>query len=192
MYIQEFVETFYLSLIVTYIAFIGVFVWATSRGSERRVETDGGESKGHGRGMEKGEKKWLAFLIIVAIAGNALLLSPIVPSAKMAIWKDSTPVKTVLITIEDYEFYLPEKPIKVKVGEPVEFLVRSSDVTYGFGVFREDGSLVFQMQVLPNYDNRITWIFDEPGLYTIRSTEYSGPRHSEMVVYDAIVAEGGG
>ena len=62
----------------------------------------------------------------------------------------------------------------------------SADVTYGFGVFRQDGTMVFQMQVLPGHENRIVWKFDTPGSYDVRSTEYSGPRHSEMFYQDAI------
>jgi cytochrome c oxidase subunit 2 len=165
-----------------------VFYLTTSSGGS--VETDGGTEE-HSRGMDASEKKWLAILITIAIIGNIILLSPLVPSAKMNIWSAESPVKTVVITIEDYEFILPENPIVVEVGKPIEFIVRSNDVTYGFGVFREDGTMVFQMQVLPNYDNRIVWVFDEPGKYTIRSTEYSGPKHPYMVVYDAIVVRGG-
>ena len=49
------------------------------------------------------------------------------------------------------------------------------DLTYGFGLFRPDNSMVFQMQVVPGHRNDILWQFDRPGVYTIRSTEYSGP-----------------
>jgi len=62
----------------------------------------------------------------------------------------------------------------------------SRDVTYGFGVFRPDSSLVLQMQVIPGHENRIRWKFDTAGAYDVRSTEYSGPRHSEMFVPGAI------
>ena len=72
------------------------------------------------------------------------------------------------------------------MGEYVEFVAVSADVTYGFGVFRPDGTLVFQMQVLPGRENRILWKFDEAGSYDVRSTEYSGPRHSDMHYADAI------
>jgi cytochrome c oxidase subunit 2 len=88
--------------------------------------------------------------------------------------------------MNNYTFYLPENPIIIKVNEPVEFIVTSKDVTYGFGVFRADGTMVFQMQVIPWYNNSIIWIFDEPGNYTIRSTEYSGPEHPYMVIPNAI------
>jgi len=188
MYIQQIVEIFYMGLVVTYIAFITSFMYITSRKGSGRIVADGGEVH---KGMDKAEKTWLLVLIIIAIIGNAVLLSPLVPSANMAIWSGSKPVKSVVITIEDYEFKLPEKPIRLQAGVPVEFVVYSNDVTYGFGVFREDGTLVFQMQVVPGYENKIVWVFDEPGVYTIRSTEYSGPEHPMMVVYNAIVVEGG-
>ena len=58
------------------------------------------------------------------------------------------------------------------------FTVTSSDLTYGFGLFRPDNSMLFQMQVVPGHRNDILWQFDKPGVYTIRSTEYSGPRAS--------------
>ena len=48
------------------------------------------------------------------------------------------------------------------------------------------GTVVFQMQVLPGMENRLVWRFDEAGSYDVRSTEYSGPRHSEMYIPDAI------
>jgi len=55
------------------------------------------------------------------------------------------------------------------------FSVTSEDLTYGFGVFRADHSMVFQMQVLPGHVNDVLWQFTEDGTFTIRSTEYSGP-----------------
>ncbi|MEW6569466.1 MAG: hypothetical protein AB1449_15135 [Chloroflexota bacterium] len=68
----------------------------------------------------------------------------------------------------------------------MEFAATSTDVTYGLGVFRRDGTLVFQMQIVPGHTNRLLWKFDEPGSYDIRSTEYSGPRHPEMALPGAI------
>ena len=87
----------------------------------------------------------------------------------------------------DYQITLPAEAIVVKTGEYVEFAATTADVTYGFGVFRQDGSMVLQMQVLPGHKNEILWKFDDAGQYDIRSTEYSGPRHSEMLVKNAIL-----
>ncbi len=191
MYIQVFIEVFYLTLVVVYFAFIGFFMWVTSRKSRGRREESKAEEKGAEKGMERDEKIWLVFLLVVAIVGNIVMLSPAIPSIRNVLWVNQVPEKTFEIFIENYEFKLPKYPVRIKVGQPVEFIVRTNDVTHGFGVFREDGTMVFQIQVLPGYDNRIVWVFDEPGSYTIRCTEYCGFRHSEMVVYDAIMVEGG-
>jgi len=187
MYLQQIVEIFYISLITVYIIFITTFIYITAKG-KREIATDGG-SKNHG-GIEKSEKIWLGALFIIAVIGNIIFLSPIIPSIQYNLYTSEEPVKTIEIIIEDHEFILPENPIKLPLGEPIEFKVYSNDLTYGFGVFREDGTMVFQMQVVPGYENRIVWIFDEPGVYTIRSTEYSGPEHPYMVLYDVIVVGG--
>ncbi len=101
-------------------------------------------------------------------------------------WTNPTPEQIVSIEFGDYEIRLPPEGIEVNVGEYVEFVATSDDVTYGFGVFRPDSSMVFQMQVPPGRENTIIWKFDAPGTYDVRSTEYSGPRHSEMYVQAAI------
>ena len=50
--------------------------------------------------------------------------------------------------------------------------------------------MVFQMQVVPGHPNEVLWNFDENGLYTIRSTEYSGPDGDQMIVPDAVEVTG--
>jgi cytochrome c oxidase subunit 2 len=137
--------------------------------------------------MEKEEKRYLYILIVVALVINLVTISPLVPWQQWTLWSHPTPAKTFHITVSEYEFVLPQGGMTIKAGEPVKFVVRSLDVTYGFGVFHKSGRMLFQIQVLPNYDNEIVWIFDEVGSYTIRSTEYSGPEHPFMVVPDAIV-----
>ncbi|HID63777.1 MAG TPA: hypothetical protein EYP49_13720 [Anaerolineae bacterium] len=136
--------------------------------------------------MDIRERRWLYVLIAVFLVFNVVTLSPLVPWQKWLLWSHPTPEKRISIEIEDYEIKLPGQGIEVKAGEFIEFTVISKDVTYGFGVFRQDGTMVFQMQVPPGYENRILWKFDAPGTYDIRSTEYSGPRHPEMFIKDAI------
>ena len=46
--------------------------------------------------------------------------------------------------------------------------------------------MLFQMQVVPGHRNDVLWHFDHPGVYTIRSTEYSGPKGVVMIVKDAV------
>jgi cytochrome c oxidase subunit 2 len=136
--------------------------------------------------MDRQEKRYLYALIIVAVVINVVTISPIMPWQGWLFWSKPEPTSTFNIAICDYKFALPAGGISVKVGQPVKFVVTSCDVTYGFGVFHKSGRMLFQMQVLPDYSNEIVWIFDEPGSYTIRSTEYSGPEHPFMVLPDAI------
>lgn len=136
--------------------------------------------------MDRTERLWLVTLIAIAVAFNALTLAPLVPWQRWLVLSRPYVDRRVEIEVADYSFRLPPEGIEVKAGEFVEFVATSRDVTYGLGAFRQDGTMVFQMQVLPGYENRLVWRFDAPGVYDIRSTEYSGPRHSEMFVDDAI------
>jgi len=81
----------------------------------------------------------------------------------------------------EQKFILPKDKLNdkgqmvVPCGKYVVFDVVSNDLTYGFGLFRQDGSLVTQMQVVPGDRNDLMWKFHKNGVYDIRSTEYSGP-----------------
>jgi len=144
--------------------------------------------------MEKEERIWFGVLILVFLVFNIVTLSPLEPWQQWLLWSSPTPTQRVAIEFENYEIKLPpngdvlsaSKGIQVKAGEFVEFTATSRDVTYGLGAFRPDGTMAFQMQVIPGYQNRLVWKFDTPGMYDVRSTEYSGPRHSEMLVKNAI------
>ncbi|MDP1622484.1 MAG: hypothetical protein Q8M08_09135 [Bacteroidales bacterium] len=91
------------------------------------------------------------------------------------------------ITVEKHKFTLPEETLNINCHEKVLFSVTSHDLTYGFGLFRQDNSMVFQMQVVPGHPNDILWEFDRAGVYTIRSTEYSGPAGVDITIKDAVV-----
>ena len=86
------------------------------------------------------------------------------------------------IEIKDHHWIgLPEK-ITIQCGQTVEFDVHSRDLVYGFGLFRQDGTLVTQMQVNPGTDvngilasNDLMWTFRHNGVFNLTSTEYSGP-----------------
>jgi cytochrome c oxidase subunit 2 len=97
-----------------------------------------------------------------------------------------TPDREFNITVEKHRFTLPSERLTVVAHEKVLFNVTSHDLTYGFGLFRPDNSMVFQMQVIPGHKNDILWQFDKPGIYSIRSTEYSGPAGVFMIVKDAV------
>ena len=103
---------------------------------------------------------------------------------------DYTPDRTFNITVANHEFHLPSDRMVINCHEKVLFDVRSNDLTYGFGLFRSDRSMVFQMQVVPGHRNDILWQFDKSGVYSIRSTEYSGPKGVFMIEEDAVEVVG--
>jgi cytochrome c oxidase subunit 2 len=142
-------------------------------------------------GKVKGVKTgvFYAFVAVLAVLGFSLHIttSLTIPWVKPDLDRDSVRVDRVFtIKVAGHLFELPAERMVARVGETVRFEVDSADLTYGFGVFRPDNSMVFQMQVVPGHRNDVVWEFTEPGLYTIRSTEYSGPKGIAMVVKDAL------
>lgn len=132
---------------------------------------------------------FFTFVALLAVLGMSLHLITLktIPWAEPDLHRASVEVDKVFeIRVANHEFVLPAERLVVKVGEKVRFDVTSDDLTYGFGVFRPDHSMVFQMQVVPGHRNDVIWQFTKPGLYTIRSTEYSGPKGIGMIIPDAI------
>jgi cytochrome c oxidase subunit 2 len=193
MLVQYAFEIFYLALFAVIISFIIIF-YNFSRRAPKKHDNDLKEEAadaGKEHGMHRNERNWLYFLLAVVLLGNLVTLSPLIPSSNYGFWAQSTPVMTITIQVENHHFTMPQQPIVVPVGKVVEFVVVSHDVTYGFGVFRKDGTMVFQMQVIPDpYKNTLRWIFDQPGFYDVRSTEYSGPQNPLMYIPNAIQVEG--
>ena len=129
---------------------------------------------------------FVAFLTVLGVSLHLITLNTI-PWVKPDLHRAGIlPDKVFSIKVEKHEFILPSETLVVGVGEKALFDVTSGDLTYGFGVFRSDNTMVFQMQVLPGHKNDVLWEFVKPGLYTIRSTEYSGPKGVHMIVKDAI------
>ncbi len=99
--------------------------------------------------------------------------------------------QTFNITVKDHKFTLPSEKLTIECGKYVMFDVDSKDLTYGFGLFRQNNSLVLQMQVVPASNNRIMWQFHKNGVYSIQSTEYSGPYGGpEMTLKNAVEVVG--
>jgi len=84
----------------------------------------------------------------------------------------------------------PASPIDVPCDALVKFSVASKDNTYGFGIFRQDNTMVAQMEVMPGHANDLLWTFTAAGSYNIRSTEYSGPAGYHVVANNAITVSG--
>lgn len=136
-----------------------------------------------------------AFVLFLTILGVSLhiITYHTIPWAKVDLNRgDYRPDKTFSITVENHQFRLPADKLSVGIGDLVLFDVTSKDLTYGFGLFRQDNSMVFQMQVVPGHRNDILWRFEKPGIYSIRSTEYSGPKGTDMILKNAVEVGGAG
>ena len=129
---------------------------------------------------------FVTMLVVLGVSLHIITYNTI-PWAPMDLNRaEITPDRVFDITVANHQFTLPSEKLTIKVNEKVLFNVTSNDLTYGFGLFREDNSMVFQMQVVPGHKNDILWQFDKPGVYTIRSTEYSGPKGAKMVLKDVV------
>ena len=125
---------------------------------------------------------YVGALMTVGMAIHIVTFNKI-PWVEMDFKRDSIKASQVVnITIEDHKFILPSPKIELKCNEYVMFDVVSKDLTYGFGIFRQNSSMVTQMQVVPGSKNDLMWKFNKNGVYNLRSTEYSGPKGAHMFV----------
>jgi cytochrome c oxidase subunit II len=138
-------------------------------------------------------RAFYAFVGLLVVAGVSLhvITYNTIPWTPLDVHRGSTAAdQVVAISMQDHRFVLPSDRITVGCRKKVLFDVSSKDLTYGFGLFRPDNSMVFQMQVVPGHPNDLLWEFGEDARYTIRSTEYSGPEGVGMVVPNAVQVVG--
>ncbi len=133
---------------------------------------------------------YVGVLVTVGVAIHIVTFNKI-PWVEIDFKRDNiTPDKTVNIVVKDHKFNLPKERIVANCGEYVLFDVDSKDLTYGFGLFRKNNSMVLQMQVVPGSSNQLMWKFEKNGVYSIRSTEYSGPKGAYMYNENAFEVRG--
>ena len=148
------------------------------------------------KGREGGGIKpaiFYAYIAVLVTVGTGLhfLTYNTVPWVPIDLNRDKfTPAKVFKITYEKHTIRPEELPMRVPCGKKVVFEAESRDLTYGFGIFRQNHTMVAQMQVVPGSKNDLMWEFHKNGTYYIRSTEYSGPKGAQMIVKDAIVVSG--
>jgi cytochrome c oxidase subunit II len=142
-----------------------------------------------GKGNKVSNVLFYSFVTMLVVLGVSLHIVTYntIPWASMDINRSEIqPDKVFDITVGNHQFTLPSEKLVINVNEKVLFNVTSQDLTYGFGLFRKDNTMVFQMQVVPGHRNDILWQFSKPGLYSVRSTEYSGPKGANMVLADVV------
>ena len=83
-----------------------------------------------------------------------------------------------VVVAQQYHFQVPAE---VPVNTHIIFDVTSVDVNHGFGIYDPNGTLLGQVQAMPNYVNHLPFYFSRIGRYTIRCLEYCGIGHSAML-----------
>ena len=125
---------------------------------------------------------YIAFLVAGGV-GHHIFTYNTIPWVSQDITRhEITPDAAYKFEIENHKWIGLPKKVVVQCGQTVEFDVQSRDLVYGFGLFRQNGTMVMQMQVNPGVDvngildsNDILWTFRHNGSFDLTSTEYSGP-----------------
>jgi cytochrome c oxidase subunit 2 len=153
----------YLVLVVVGIV-IAVVLVRTTRA--RRSEIDAEK-------LAKQERAWLGVVIALLVA---LLLSTIffIP------YGASAGPDPQVVRVDSVQYGWTVEPDTVKAGTPVEFLLTSQDTNHGFGVYNEDGVLLFQVQIIPGETQKGVYTFEQPGTYEILCLEFCGVGHHLM------------
>ncbi|NPA61279.1 MAG: hypothetical protein GXO06_03225 [Epsilonproteobacteria bacterium] len=118
---------------------------------------------------------YIAFLVIGGV-GHHIFTYNAIPWVSEDITRHNIkPDKVFKFEVENHKWTLPKEEVVINCGDKVLFDVVSRDLMYGFGLFRQDGTMVTQMQVNPHSKNDLLWTFNHNGVFDLISTEYSGP-----------------
>jgi cytochrome c oxidase subunit 2 len=126
------------------------------------------------------ERNWLVIVIVLLVA---LLFGTIffIPYGKTA------PKNSQVVDVTAFQFgWLLSQPT-VKANVPVEFVLRSKDVSHDFGVYDASGKYLFQVGVMPGYTQKLVHTFGKPGRYDILCLEYCGLQHAAMQAHFEVV-----
>jgi cytochrome c oxidase subunit 2 len=111
-----------------------------------------------------------------------IILGAIVTTATLWVWPHRViaNASTQTVNVTGHQWFWEFEPKTVKAGSPVVFNVNAGDVNHGLGVYSPDKRLLFQVQAMPGYLNRVEYTFDKPGTYQILCMEFCGIGHHLM------------
>lgn len=133
---------------------------------------------------------YIGFLVVAGVGHHIFTYNTVPWVAQDINRHQAIPDQKFHITIKQHQFNLPVEKMVIECGQQVMFDVVSEDLVYGFGLFRQDNSMVMQMQVNPGSKNDILWTFNKNGVYNLMSTEYSGPKGNDMFIKNAVEVRG--
>lgn len=94
----------------------------------------------------------------------------------------------VVVNVSGGQWYWDIDVEEVPLGVPVIFHVTSEDVNHGMGIYDRDMRLLFQTQGMPGYVNKVSFTFEQTGIYQVLCMEFCGVAHHDMISEFEVVA----
>lgn len=132
-------------------------------------------------GVESRRMKLIAVMAVIGVIVSVASLRPWPHAASAA------PV--AVVNVSGGQWYWEIDNATVPLHQPVAFNAQTADVTHGFGVMNEAGRILFQVQVIPGYVNRVDYTFDAPGTYRVVCLEFCGLAHHDMITEFSVAAK---
>ncbi len=135
---------------------------------------DGSRHSSNVSGEARTLHRWWFFALLSVIIASFIISIRWFPYPTVA---DSKSFRHFPVLAQQYGFRVPAVlPVKTHII----FDVTSADVNHGFGIYDPNGTLIGQVQAMPNYVNHLPFYFGRIGSYKIRCLEYCGIGHSAM------------
>lgn len=111
-----------------------------------------------------------------------VVLGVIVSVASLARWPHAVDARPAsMVNVSGGQWYWEIDTEAVPRGVPVVFNAHTTDVTHGFGVTDDAGTILFQTQAMPGYVNQVQYTFQKPGTYHVICLEFCGLGHHDMI-----------
>lgn len=143
---------------------VALAVWRSTRMRGRAVDA---------AMLARREKTWfgVAVALLAALLFATIFFTP---------YGKSAPADKQLVRVTGFQFAWAIEPQVVKANVPVEFELRSADVSHSFAVYNADDVLLFQVQVVPDRTQKFVYTFKKPGTYDVLCLEFCGFAHDVM------------
>lgn len=111
-----------------------------------------------------------------------VVLGIVVTVASLREWPHRTAgTDALVVNVTSGQWWWETDTTEIPVGKEVEFHVTTEDVNHGLGIYNDTNRLLFQVQAMPGYTNKVVYTFEEPGTYEILCMEFCGVGHHDMI-----------
>jgi cytochrome c oxidase subunit 2 len=125
-----------------------------------------------------------------ALILGLITVGVIVSAGSLARWPHAVDpaASAAMVNVSGGQWYWEIDTEEVPLGAPVIFNAHTVDVTHGFGVTDDAGTILFQTQAMPGYVNRVQYTFETPGTYQVICLEFCGLAHHDMITEFTVAA----